>query len=214
MTPARVASIPGIVAIAVVTAACGLLPATPSPLPSATATPSPSAVPSGVPQSATPVPTATPAPAFTVALPDTSDPRAITVTVEHDAGEDEGELLVTVVNTTDQRVDELVLRWATELNDALFLAPFVPSEERIREGGPPLVQEWTKWVIGPGERGEPAGTISLGYGPLMPGATLAMPIHAERRAAGPIAFDLQVLAGNDILTLAEGGPAALRVEVP
>ena len=44
------------------------------------------------------------------------------------------------------------------------LAPFEPSDDRIRDGGPPLVQEWTKWVIGPGERGEPAGTTS-GSGP-------------------------------------------------
>ena len=125
-----------------------------------------------------------------------------------------GELLVTVTSQADARIDELVLRWPAELGDSFFLAPFVPSEERIREGGPPLVQAWTKWVFGPGERGEPAGTVSLGYGPLLPGATLAMPISVTRRQDGPAGFDLQVLAGNAILQLPDGTPAELRVELP
>jgi hypothetical protein len=76
------------------------------------------------------------------------------------------------------------------------------------------VQQWTKWVIGPGERGEPAGTTSLGYGPILPGTTLAIPILVERRRAEAVSFDLQVLSGNDLLQLAEGGPAVLRIEVP
>ena len=69
-------------------------------------------------------------------------------------------------------------------------------------------------LIGPGEQGEPAGTTSLGYGPLLAGATLEMPLVVTRRAPGSVAFDLQVLAGNDLLTLADGSPAELRVEVP
>jgi hypothetical protein len=136
------------------------------------------------------------------------------VTAEPDIGADGGVLIVTVTSAADERIDELVLRWPTELDQALFLAPFTPSDERIRDGGPPLVQQWTKWVIGPGEQGEPAGTTSLGYGPLLAGATLEMPLVVTRRAPGPVAFDLQVLAGNDLLTLADGSPAELRVEVP
>jgi hypothetical protein len=188
-----------------------LLSASPTPTPraSAAATTTPSPAPSG-----STAPTATPEPSFSIALPDGTDDRAITVAVAQDMGAEGGELVVTVTNTTDQRIDELVLRWATELNDTLFLAPFVPSEDRIRDGGPPLVQAWTKWVIGPGERGEPAGTISLGYGPLMPGATLAIALNAERRTPGSVSFDLQVLADNDLLALADGGHAALRIEVP
>ena len=50
-------------------------------------------------------------------------------------------------------IEELVLRWPRELNRTLFLRPFEPSEQRIADGGPPLVQEWTKWVLGPGEEG-------------------------------------------------------------
>ncbi|MGZ8476340.1 MAG: hypothetical protein ACXWWQ_09020, partial [Candidatus Limnocylindria bacterium] len=150
------------IGLAALLSAC-LLQASPTPTarPSATAVTTPSPAPSG-----SSAPTATPELSFSIPLPGGTDDRAITVAVATDIGPEGGELLVTVTNTTEQRIDELVLRWATELNDTLFLAPFVPSEERIREFGPPLVQAWTKWVIGPGERGEPAGTISLGYGPL------------------------------------------------
>jgi hypothetical protein len=164
--------------------------------------------------SPTEAPSPTPAPSFALALPSTTDPRAVTVTVEPAVDEAGGEILVTVTNPTDERIDEIVLRWATDLDGALFMAPFEPSEDRIRDGGPPLVQSWTKWVIGPGERGEPAGTTSLGYGPILPGTTLAIPILVERRQAEPVSFDLQVLSGNDLLQLTEGGPAALRIEVP
>jgi hypothetical protein len=123
-------------------------------------------------------------------------------------------MLITVTSGSDQRIDELVLRWPTELGETLFLAPFAPSDDRIRDGGPPLVQAWTKWVIGPGEQGEPAGTTSLGYGPLLAGATLEIPLVVTRRADGPVAFDLQLLAGNDQLSLPDGSAAELRVEVP
>ncbi|MDQ2674171.1 MAG: hypothetical protein M3Y40_05900, partial [Chloroflexota bacterium] len=105
-------------------------------------------------------------------------------------------------------------RWPTELDASLFLAPFTPSNERIRDGGPPLVQPWTKWVVGPGEHGEPAGTTSLGWGPLLAGATLEIPIVVTRRAEGPVSFDLQLLSGEDLLTGEDGEPARLRVEVP
>jgi hypothetical protein len=135
-------------------------------------------------------------------------------TVVAEVGEQGGTMTFTVTSAAAERIDELVLRWPTELDQTLFLAPFTPSDDRIRDGGPPLVQQWTKWVIGPGEQGEPAGTTSLGYGPLLAGATLEMPLVVTRRAPGPVAFDLQVLAGNDLLTLADGSPAELRVEVP
>jgi hypothetical protein len=126
----------------------------------------------------------------------------------------DGEIVVRVTNLGDQRVGELVLRWNTELDQALFLAPFRPSEQRIRDGGPPLIQDWTKWVLGPGERGEPAGTTSLGWGPLLPGGELTIPIQVTRRQRGEVAFDLQLLAGEAILSLEDGAPAELRVSVP
>jgi hypothetical protein len=200
-------------AVGLLLAGCVLGPtasASPSGPPSGS---SPPTVASAAP-SATAEATATPAPSFSLAMPGTSDARAVNVVVEPTVDADGGELLVTITNTADERIDEIVLRWATELDEVLFLAPFEPSEDRIREGGPPLVQEWTKWVVGPGERGEPAGTTSLGYGPILPGTTLAIPILVERRGPEPVAFDLHVLSGNDLLQLADGRPAALRVEIP
>ena len=210
-----------LVGVSLILAGCLPRP-TPSPSPSAsqepTAEPTSSATASATPTSEpseteTASPTATPEPALSLDLPDTSDPREVSVTVEPNVGTDGGEFIVTVTSAADERIDELVLRWPTELGGTLVLAPFVPSEERIREGGPPLVQEWTKWVVGPGEQGEPDGTISLGYGPLLPGATLSMPLNVRRVAEGDVAFDLQVLAGNDILALVGGDPAELRVEI-
>ena len=159
-------------------------------------------------------PTATPEPPLSLDLPEGSDPRVVSVTVDSNVGADGGEIIVSVTSAADERIDELVLRWPIELGSTLVLAPFVPSEGRIRDGGPPLVQEWTKWVVGPGEQDEPDGTISLGYGPLLPGATLTIPLNVRRTAEGAVAFDLQVLAGNDLLTLDGGDPAELRVDVP
>lgn len=159
-------------------------------------------------------PTATPEPPLSLDLPDGSDPRVVSVTVDSSVGAEGGEIIVSVTSAADERIDELVLRWPTELGTTLVLAPFVPSEERIRDGGDPLVQVWTKWVVGPGEQDEPDGTISLGYGPLLPGATLTIPLNVRRIAEGAVAFDLQVLAGNDLLMLDGGDPAELRVDVP
>jgi hypothetical protein len=207
-------------AVAVLVSACAAAPS-PSPSVGPSATGAPSAfvatpVPSAQPPSATPAaPTPSPEPSLSLDEPGGSDARVVAVLVDNRVPADgDGELVVTVTSAADTRIDELVLRWPTELNDLLFLAPFAPSEERIRELGPPLVQPWTKWVVGPGERGEPAGTISLGWGPLLPGATLTIPILVTRIAPGPIAFDLQVLAGNDLLKLEGGDPAELRVDVP
>jgi hypothetical protein len=179
----------------------------------ATVTPTPTPTPDEI-DTREPSPTATPEPPLSLELPQTTDERVVSVAVAPDVGAEGGTITVSVTSEADTRIDELVLRWPTELGDTLFLAPFVPSAERIREGGPPLVQVWTKWVIGPGEQGEPEGTISLGYGPLLPGATLEIPIFVVRRAEGAVAFDLQVLAGNDVLTLDDGEPAEIRVEVP
>ncbi len=189
---------------------------TASPPPSAeptavpTASPSPSAVPT-----ASAAPTPTPEPSLSLEPPEAVDDRVVAVDVATNvaAGED-GTIQVTVTSAADTRIDELVLRWPTALADTLFLAPFTPSDDRTRDGGPPLVQPWTKWVVGPGERGEPAGTTSLGWGPLLAGATLEIPIVVTRRADGPVAFDLQVLAGESLLTLDDGELARLRIEVP
>lgn len=195
----------------------------PTPMPSLTpgATAEPSAPPSTAPASpsapvtepATPSPTAEPA--LSLDPPERSDPRRVEVAVAPQVPADgDGRIVVTVTSLADTRIDELVLRWPTDLDAVLFLAPFTPSPERTADGGPPLVQPWTKWVVGPGEQGEPAGTTSLGWGPLLAGATLEIPIVVTRVSGGPIAFDLQVLAGNDLLQLADGRPAELRVEVP
>ena len=190
-----------------------------TPAPSATAavtpTPSASAPPSpAVTATAAASPTATPEPSLSLGLPESSDPRVVAATVDAAVGAEAGTLTITVTSMATERIDELVLRWPTELNETLFIAPFTPSAERIQDGGPPLVQPWTKWVVGPGEQDEPAGTISLGWGPLLPEATLTIELDVTRRAAGPVAFDLQILAGNDLLMLAGDEPAELRVEVP
>jgi hypothetical protein len=68
--------------------------------------------------------------------------------------------------------------------------------------------------VGPGERGEPAKTTSLGWGPLDPGATLEIQIVVTRRAPGPVSFDLQILAANAILRTDGGEPAETRVTIP
>jgi len=190
--------------------------AAPSASPTVTVSPSASATAtSTLSASASGSPGPTPEPPLSLALPDRQDPRAVMVRVRPDvAATGDGEIIVVVENQTDKRIHELVLRWPTELRDTLYLAPFEPSEQRIREFGPPLHQDWTSWVDGPGERGEPAGTTSLGWGPLMPNATLTIPILATRRAAGEVAFDLQVLADQRLLTLPNGSPAELRVSVP
>jgi len=201
-----------VAALALAITACVATPSpTPSPVP--TTTPAATASPSSAP-SASVVPTATPEPSLSLELPAATDPREIAVSVTSDVGDEGGEVVVTVTSHADERIDEIVLRWPSELDDQLLLRPFVPSDDRIRDGGPPLVQEWTKWVVGPGEQGEPAGTTSLGYGPLLPGATLGIALDATRLVPGPIAFDLQALAGEGLLTLADGGGAELRVEVP
>jgi hypothetical protein len=179
-------------------------------LPTASATPNASQAPSS-----SAAPSATPAPSLSLEPPGATDARIVTVSVEPQLRPDsDGRIVVAVTSRTETRIDELVLRWPTALVEAAFLAPFTPSDDRIREGGPPLVQPWTKWVIGPGEQGEPAGTTSLGWGPLLPGATLTIPIVVTRTGGGPVSFDLQVLAGNDLLTLDGGAPADLRVELP
>lgn len=186
--------------------------ATPTAAATATATLAPT--PSGT-ETVTETPTATPEPELSLSLPDEIDERGISVSHTVDLPPDgDGTIVVTVTSGADSMVEELVLRWPEELHATLFPAPFVPSDDRTRDGGDPLRQPWTKWVVGPGEQGEPEGTISLGYGPLLAGATLEIPLYVTRRASGPVAFDLQVLAGEAILTLDGDEPAELRVEVP
>jgi hypothetical protein len=181
-------------------------------MPTASATPPASASATTAPSA---TPTATPEPSLSLPLPDERDDRRVEVAVVVDLPADgDGRIDVSVTSRADALIDELVLRWPEALHGTLFPAPFEPSDDRIRDGGPPLVQPWTKWVVGPGERGEPAGTVSLGYGPLAPGATLEIPLFVTRRAPGSVAFDLQVLAGEALLTLDDGEPAGLRIEAP
>jgi hypothetical protein len=201
---------------AVVLAACSLQT---SPNPSASASgggssterPSPS-------ESAGPTATAEPSPSdsgqLTLPAPAGNDLNPIThkVTVEVAAGAS-GRLVIVVTNLGQEMVQELVLRWPTAVRDTIFLAPFAPSAQRIREGGDPLVQDWTKWVDGPGEHGEPAGTTSLGWGPLLKGGTLTIPVLVTRVAPGPITFDLQILSGEKVLQT-DGAPAWFQVTVP
>lgn len=193
-----------------------VVPSGSGPLSSQLATPSASAgTPTFAPSAiATPSATATPEPPLSVAPPSEADERVVAFTVTPDvpAGAD-GTLTVTVTNESDARIDDIVLRWATDLDATLYLAPFARDPGRIVDGGPPLVQPWTKWVVGPGERGEPAGTTSLGWGPIDVGATLEIPILVTRRAAGPVSFDLQFLAGNAILS-SGSEPAETRVDIP
>ena len=215
MADPRRAAAPALLALFV--AGCLATPST-SPTASTSASAQPSTTPatSASAQPSTSVePTATPEPPLSLALPSDHDRRQVAVTVDPSVPIDgDGEIVVTVTNLADRRVGELVLRWNTDLDQVLFLAPFRPSEQRIRDGGPPLIQDWTKWVRGPGENGEPAGTTSLGWGPLLPGGELTIPIQVTRQRDGEVAFDLQVLAGEAILSLEDGSPAELRVTVP
>ncbi len=187
-----------------------------TPTPSAPPSASPTLPPSVEPTAASSLePTATPEPPLSLDLPAERDRRRVRVDVSPDVPADgDGRIVVTVTNLSGSRIDELVLRWPAGLSETLYLAPFEPSQQRIANGGPPLWQEWTKWVLGPGERGEPAGTISLGWGPLLEGGTLTIPILVTRQAPGSVSFDLQLLAGEAILTLDAGGRAELRVSVP
>jgi hypothetical protein len=193
----------------------------PSPTPSPSARPSPSASPSPAPSIPSPsgsqasaVATATPEPPLSLPFPPRRDQRQVRVDVQPQVGGDQGEIVVRVSNVSGRLIRDLVLRWPSELDQTLYLAPFRPSEQRIAEFGPPLIQEWTKWVLGPGEQGEPAGTTSLGWGPLLSNGTLTIPIQVTRTAPGEVAFDLQVLAGESILSLQDGTQAELRVTVP
>ena len=206
----------GIVLAGLTLGGCLFAPSpTPSTSPGASASPSATTLPSSSGSAASVDPTATPEPPLSLPIPPRQDPRGISVSVDPNVSADgNGEIVVTVTNLSDRRVRELVLRWATDLDETLFLAPFRPSEQRIVEFGPPLIQEWTKWVNGPGESGEPAGTTSLGWGPLLVGGTLTIPIQVTRTGPGEVAFDLQLLASESILTSQDGMPAELRVTVP
>lgn len=197
-----------LLALALLLAGCSLFPS-PSPSTEPSLEPTPTAEPTP-----TPEPTPTEEPGLRLPNPSTSDRTSISykVTVELEAGKS-GRLVIEVTNLTQRMVPELVLRWPTAVRETIFLAPFAPSQQRIREGGDPLVQSWTKWVDGPGEHGEPAGTTSLGWGPLLPGGTLTIPVLATRVAPGPLTFDLQILNGEKILD-SDGAPAWTRVTVP
>jgi hypothetical protein len=197
-------------------AVAGCSTATPSASSSGTArsTPTPAATDSSstVPSSS---PSPTPEPSLSIDLPQARDERPIgfkvTVAVPADAG---GQITIEVTNLSATRIKEIVLRWPTAVREIVFLHPFLPSKERIADGGPPLRQEWTKWVEGPGAQGEPAGTTSLGYGPIDAGTTLTIPLYVSRNSPGPVAFDLQFLTGEKILSTPDAKPAETRVGVP
>ena len=213
----RTSRVAALVVLALCTGACGLTNLFGSPTPSLSPSPSPASPTEAA--SASPsesrLPTPTLEPPLSLAIPGTSDPRALHVSWKAALPADgSGQLVITVKNLSQEPITELVLRWPTALKVNIFLAPFAPSQIRIREGGPALYQLWTKWVEGPGEKGEPAGTTSLGWGPLGAGATITIPLIATRKAAGPVAFDLQLLAGEAIMQLDSGGPAELRVQLP
>jgi hypothetical protein len=202
-------------ASAVVLAACSLQ-TTPSNSASPS-TPGPTSGDNSASESASATPEPSPSDSGRLTLPapsetDSTNPISYTVAVDV-AADASGQLTIVVTNLGQQIVPELVLRWPTEVRDTVFLAPFQPSAQRIREGGDPLVQDWTKWVEGPGEHGEPAGTTSLGWGPLLVGGTLTIPVLATRVAPGPISFDLQILNGEAVL-LSDGVPAWTQVTVP
>jgi hypothetical protein len=184
-----------------------------SPSPTPTPSPSPSQSPTASPTvGPTASPTATPEPPLSLALPATRDPRRLRVGVTPSVpSSGVGRLTVTVTNLSTSRIKEIVLRWPSPLDRIVFLSPFRPSAGRL---GFALVQPWTKWVVGPGEQGEPAGTTSLGWGPLLPKATLTIPLVATRKAAGAVSFDLQLLAGEALLAIQSGGPAETRVTIP
>jgi hypothetical protein len=196
--------------------ACGLeattTPGAPSPTPGTSAAGPSSSASTGAGASVEPSPGG--AARLQLPAPAGSDPTPITysIRVQVKAGAS-GQLVLVVHNDGDKIVEELVLRWPTAVRDTIFLAPFTPSQQRIREGGDPLVQDWTSWVDGPGEDGEPAGTTSLGWGPLLVGGTLTIPILATRVAPGPIAFDMQILSGQKLLSSA-GTAAWFTVSVP
>jgi hypothetical protein len=203
-----------LVALGMAVAACSTAApsASRSGTPRPTPTPSPTLTPSAAPSS---TPSPTPEPSLSLDLPQARDTRAIrfkvTVAVPANAG---GRITVEVTNLSQTRIQEIVLRWSTALREIVFLQPFVPSKERIADGGPPLRQEWTKWVEGPGSQGEPAGTTSLGYGPINAGTTLTIPLYVSRNSPGPIGYDLQFLFGEKVLSTTDGNPAETRVQVP
>ena len=155
-----------------------------------------------------------PRPPLSLDSPQAVDARQRRVTIDHqipDSGQ--GQLVVTVTNLAQTRINEIVLRWPTDLKTSLFLSPFLPTPGRVCTACPPLRQEWSKWVEGPGQLGEPAGTTSLGWGPLDPGTTLVIPIEANRLATGPFAFDFQLLTGEALLGLEDGSRAWFRIGI-
>ena len=180
---------------------------TPTPIPTSTPTPepTPAAEPSVTPEP-TPEPYSLPDPAASTRGSDGHGAPNL-------ATDASGTITVTVANLDASMIPELVLRWSTSLDEHLFLAPFTPSDDRICNGCPPLVQPWTKWVIGPGARGEPAGDLA-GWGRCSPHLPPPDSDRGQSPVAGPVSFDLQVLAGEALLTLDTGLPAEFRVEVP
>ena len=156
-------------------------------------------------------PTSSPEPSLALELPGTTDPRVVSAEVTPQIDGESGTLTVSVTSGAGDRIDELVLRWHDRLGESLHLAPFAPSE-RIREEARPA----------PGGRGGSSAPASRGagrhdlgrVGAALAGGDADDRAGGNRTAPGPVAFDLQLLSGNDLLTLGDGEPAELRVEVP
>jgi len=87
------------------------------------------------------------------------------------------------------------------------------STSRMRPSVAILCARETMYATWRTRGAEPAGTTSLGWGPLLRGGTLTIPVLATRVAPGAITFDLQILSGEAVLR-ADGAPAWLQVEVP
>ena len=67
--------------------------------------------------------------------------------------------------------------------DTLYLAPFTPTEQRVREGGRPLHFAWTKWVDGPGRAWRAGRHHLAGLGPAAAPRQLSIPLIVTRRRA-------------------------------
>ncbi len=199
---------------------------TPTGSPSVSSQPTTAATPSAsASASATNAPTTIPDPVLKLRLPPARDARRVRYEVEPRVDpKGDGSIQVTLENLSNRRIDEIVLRWPTDVKKTLFLAPFAPTRDRVAEGGSPLHYAWTRWVEGPGELGEPAGTTTLGYGPLLPGQVLTIPLVVTRRGPGPVAFEMQFLSGvpheapvppegDALLRDPDGKPAETRVEI-
>ncbi len=123
-------------------------------------------------------------------------------------------MTVTVSSAATDLIDEIVLRWPAGLGETLRLAPFTPSEERIERAARRCARSGRSGSSGPASAASrPARSPSAGD-PCFRVRRSSIALVATRVVPGPVAFDLQLLAANDLLTFDGGLPAEIRVEVP